>query len=71
VTSWVLDPHHLDGVRGQAFEDFDPAAIDAVKAVLTCGNTRDRVPPTTESGGRAAQTADPQADNLLGGVSDG
>jgi hypothetical protein len=71
VTSWVLDPYTPDGVRGQAFEDFDPAAIDAVKDLLTCGDTRDRVSGTTESGGRAAQTADPQADNLHGGVSDG
>lgn len=30
------------------FEAFDPGAVDAVKALLTCNNERDSISPTNE-----------------------
>jgi hypothetical protein len=73
VTSWVLDPYTPDGVRGQAFEDFDPAAIDAVKDLLAHSNAcaesgkvpaNEVVPAVRKHPGTVANTC-------VGGASDG
>lgn len=67
MTSWVITPSPDDRMVVEAFEDFDPAAVDAVKDLLTRDDDHDRVSPTTESGPGGASTPRGPASTCEGG----